>query len=1173
MESMEVSFVKQCWGNFSFEYVHSDSIGNSGGILCIWDPNSFCRSSSTVSDYFVIIRGTWLKNGKNLLVIVVYAPQDAKEKSILWEYLTYVSNKWAGDVVIMGDFNEVRLQADRFGSVFSQREANRFNDFINKAGLEEVPLGGSKYTWSHRSARKMSKLDRFLVSGSLMYGNPLMSAVTLERFLSDHRPILLRESTCDYGPTPFRFFHYWTELEGFDKLVNESWEVAPSVGSNPIRQLMVKLKFLKAKIRDWIREYNRANNGVVQNLKLKLADIDEKLDQGSGNDELISKRLELINKIKGEQNKKALEIGQKTKIRWHVEGDENSKFFHGMLNKTRSMNNIRGIMDNGKWTDEPSEVKKEFFQYFSERFCESVPNGVSIDKDFPKSLSKESQEDIERNITLEEIKKAVWECGTDKSPGPDGYSFGFYRRYWNIINNDVVKAVQWFFNHGEFPEGCNSHFIALIPKIPDANMVKDFWPISLIGSLYKIVTKIMTNRLVCVIGEIINEVQSAFIGDRQILDGPFIINEVMQWCKHKKKQAFIFKVDFEKAYNSVRWEYLDEVLHKFGFGVKWRGWIQGCLKHSKGSILINGSPTKEFTFSKGLKQGDPLSPFLFIIVMESLHIAFQRVVDAGLYSGLSLSSTVQLSHLFYADDAMFVGQWSDENIGMLVNVLKWFFRASGLRINMAKSKIMGIHVNDGKVGNAAAKLGCLIMRSPFVYLGTKVGGNMARVSEWKEVIDKVMKRLSKWKLKALSIGGRLTLIKSVLGSTPLFSMSSFKAPMTVLQNLEAIRSRFFHGHEMGSNQMSWVRWNRVLTAKDKGGLGVPSLYALNRGMLMKWIWRFIVQPDCLWSRVIKAIHGNEGGIGCRSKFKSQSNWLSIIEEAASLKEKGINFFEFVHHKLGNGESTKFWEDKWWDDKKVKDIYPRLYALENNKTVSVARKIRSHSLEDSFRRSPRGGTEAKQMEGLVDLVNSVELRPCEDRFVWNLDNSGEFSVSSIRKYIDNVRMPGSDVPTIWIKSIPNKVNILAWKIRCDALPSRLNLSRRGIPIDSILCPICGAKPETVNHIFLSCEVARQIFIKICRWWHVDYMEVTSFEEWKSWMDSIRISSRLKAMFTGVCFTFWWWIWNTRNKLLFDKHAPKKADIYDNVVSYSFNWCKSRCKANLNWDEWLKNPNLM
>ncbi|GKG20284.1 RNA-directed DNA polymerase, eukaryota, reverse transcriptase zinc-binding domain protein, partial [Tanacetum coccineum] len=118
--------------------------------------------------------------------------------------------------------------------------------------------------------------------------------------------------------------------------------------------------------------------------------------------------------------------------------------------------------------------------------------------------------------------------------------------------------------------------------------------------------------------DIVSDVQSAFIADRQILDGPFILNEVLQWCKVKKKQALIFKVDFEKAYDSVRWDFLDEVLNKFGFGEKWCKWIQACLKSSRGSIIINGSPTEEFQFGKGLKQGDPFAPFLFILIMESL---------------------------------------------------------------------------------------------------------------------------------------------------------------------------------------------------------------------------------------------------------------------------------------------------------------------------------------------------------------------------------------------------------------------------------------------------------------------------------------------------------------------------------------------------------------------------
>ncbi|GKC71648.1 RNA-directed DNA polymerase, eukaryota [Tanacetum coccineum] len=144
----------------------------------------------------------------------------------------------------------------------------------------------------------------------------------------------------------------------------------------------------------------------------------------------------------------------------------------------------------------------------------------------------------------------------------------------------------------------------------------------------------------------------------------------MQWCRRRKKQSLIFKVDFEKAYDSVRWDFLDDILVKFGFGIKWRGWIQNCLNSSKGSILVNGSPTEEFQFYKGLKQGDPLSPFLFILVMESLHISFQRVVDVGMFTGIKLSSSLNISHLFYADDAIFLGQWNDSNIDTLVYVME-----------------------------------------------------------------------------------------------------------------------------------------------------------------------------------------------------------------------------------------------------------------------------------------------------------------------------------------------------------------------------------------------------------------------------------------------------------------------------------------------------------------------
>ncbi|GJZ93690.1 hypothetical protein Tco_0665893 [Tanacetum coccineum] len=169
--------------------------------------------------------------------------------------------------------------------------------------------------------------------------------------------------------------------------------------------------------------------------------------------------------------------------------------------------------------------------------------------------------------------------------------------------------------------------------------------------------------------------------------------------------------------------------------------------------------------------------------MESLHISFQRVIDAGLFTGIKINSMVNLSHLFYADDAIFLGQWSELNIDSLVRVLDCFFRASGLRINMCKSKIMGVNVEDGTVKNAASKLGCLVLKTPFTYLGTKVGGNMSRKQVWKEVVDKVLSRLSRWKMKLLSIGGRLALLKSVLGSMPIFHMSILRFPRVFLNLL------------------------------------------------------------------------------------------------------------------------------------------------------------------------------------------------------------------------------------------------------------------------------------------------------------------------------------------------------------------------------------------------------
>ncbi|GKC52468.1 RNA-directed DNA polymerase, eukaryota [Tanacetum coccineum] len=883
-----------------------------------------------------------------------------------------------------GDFNEVRYKSERFGSMFNVKGANVFNTFIANAGLEEVPLGGSSFTWCHKSATKMSKLDRFLISEILLITCPNITSISLEWYLSDHQPILL---------------HTWIE--------------APVDESNEMINMMKKLKYLKQKIREW----NKGNMISSKNRKVKLID-----------------------------DLKALEMTQKAKIKWSIEGDENSSFYHGVLNKKRSQLNIRGIMVEGIWTDSPQMVKKEFFQHFKRRFDKPDVSRATLDMNYSKTLSFDQQVELELEVSKEEIKRAVWDCGIDKSPGPDGFTFGFYRRFWKVIENDVFKAVKHFFTYGDIPKGCNSSFIALIPKIPDANVVKYFRPISLIGSLYKIIAKILANRLVVVLGDIVNEVQSAFIADRQILDGPFILNEVLQWCKSKKKQSLIFKVDFEKAYDS------------------------------------------EFQFHKGLKQGDLLSPFLFILIMESLHLSFQRVVDAGMFKGITLSPSLILSHMFYADDAVFVGQWCDGNINSLVHVLECFFRASGLRINMGKSKLMGVLVDDDKLKRAASKLGCLILNSPFSYLGSKVGGSMHRVQAWSEVVDRVHARLSKWKMKTLSIGG--------------------------------------------SKKMSWVKWKNVLASKEKGGLGVSSLYALNRGLMFKWVWRFLTQSTSLWARVIKAIHGDDG------KLEKQ---------------------------LGNGDKTAFWEDVWIVSSALKVLYPRMYALETCKSVKVGTKLAHSSLDFSFCRRPRGGVQQEQYGALSGQVHDVTLVPLSDRCKWSLENSGDFSVASVRKMIDDKMLPDVTTKPRWIKSDPIKVNVHAWKVKIDLLPTRLNISRRGMDIDSITCSICDSGVESSSHVFFTCHMVRDIIRKITRWWEVTHIEVDSYEEWLNWLVNLSLDSKHKQVLEGVFYVMWRHVWSYRNKNIFDAESSPRVTIFEDIVSWSFHWCRNRCKASFSWND--------
>nr|GFA30265.1 RNA-directed DNA polymerase, eukaryota [Tanacetum cinerariifolium] len=302
-----------------------------------------------------------------------------------------------------------------------------------------------------------------------------------------------------------------------------------------------------------------------------------------------------------------------------------------------------------------------------------------------------------------------------------------------------------------------------------------------------------------------------------------------------------------------------------------------------------------------------------------------------------------------------------------------------------------------------------------------------------------------------------------------------------------------------------------------------------------------------------------------------SPWLDIIREFKNLSNTGIDLFSLVKKKLGNGNETSFWDDIWIADSLLKQLFPRLYMLELDKFSFVAIKVRDTSLISSFMSPPSGGIEEEQLHLIGDIIASVVLSNSRDRWIWRLDYSGDFSMKSVRHFIDDSFLPKEEVSTRWIDIIPIKVNIFAWKVCLGKLPTRLNLSLRGLDIPSILCPNCYVAVESNAHLFFSCDLSRRLSHMVSRWWEVELHNFQSYGDWLSWFSNLRFSKWLKDVFEGVWYVMWWVIWKFQNQVLFGKNQPRMDLLFDEITRLSFTWCSSRRKSfSIDWISWLKNP---
>ncbi|GJX76965.1 putative RNA-directed DNA polymerase [Tanacetum coccineum] len=742
----------------------------------------------------------------------------------------------------------------------------------------------------------------------------------------------LQETKSRMVPKPFRVFDMWLDDDEIDNVFRLAWE-KPVRSSRPDCVVRDRFKSVKEALKSWSKaKFGNVDQCIETNKRKAMRWELEAESRNLNNDELNS-WLEARKSWLDKENEKTSILKQKARIKWDIEGDENSKYFHAMVKRRCSKNSIRGLLIDGVWCEDPRRIKIEIFNFYKTIFSSNGERRPRFANDRVPKISVEDAGRLEEQFSEKEIWDAVSGCGSDKAPGPDGFNFRYIKRFWATIKSDVFKAVRWFWDKGEFSKGCNSSFVTLIPKISDC----------LIGSFYKIIAKILAERVKKVIGKVIGEVQNAFIKDRYILDGVLIANETIEFLKKKKMKGLVFKVDFEKAYDSIEWKYLLEVMRRMGFGIRWCKWVAGCLKSSSISILVNGSPTSEFAMERRVRQGDPLSPFLFILAAEGLNALLKEAVDKSIFKGILVGA----EHLQYADDTIIFGGWSRENACNLMNILKCFEEVAGLKINLTKSKIYGVGVEGGELDRMACYMRCSVSTFPFTYLGLPIGVNMRRTSAWNGVVDRFKSRLSGWKEKSMSLGGRLKLVKSVLGSLPLYYFSMFRVPSSIISALKRARKNFF--------------W---------GGLGEGK----------KWLG------------LIRSIYGLDGG------------WSGVRVLGLAVEVYGLTLF------------------------------------------------------------------TSECEGCV----VVEV-------------NGAFSVKALSQWIEEHQVtgvvPAGTYKTSWNNIVPRKVNVFAWRASIGRIPVRVELDKKGIDLDSLLCPCCENVVESIDHALALCEKALGVWDRLFAWWGI------------------------------------------------------------------------------------------
>lgn len=1119
---------------FQRECAYLGALGTAGGCLIAWR-NGYSLLSSWATPHSISALLVQHRTGQKLVISNVYGPTSDDQKPEFMEELRKIHGLVTVPWLLVGDFNLVRWLIDRTGDSRNFSLMSQFNELINDIALMEIPLKNRRFTWcSKRPSPSFSKLDRVFASEEWSAHFPQISLSALEVIVSDHSPLLLICKQLQQVRRPFKIEKFWLDFVQVRDRVKEIWRQEDGVGANRFHERAIALH---NELRTWHVSNFSDLDSQLDNCKAEILQLDQLEERGNLDQVQFIHRQKLREKAFNLSAIIETRWFQRSRCRWISLGDNNTRFFHQFASSRLRQNSLLELRTDEGIISDPLQIQNKFLQHM--RNLLGTEEGV---QDFnpailyPNPLNLESLTDP---FGAAEIEAAVKSLAQNKASGPDGLPNEFAQVFWEEVSSDIIALVQGFSSGVTHMKEINRADIRMIPKRDGADQVKDFRPISIINLVPKIISKLLALRLSKFLPQLLSPYQTAFVRGRQISENFLSTREMLQHISFSKQEAVFLKLDFAKEFDTLNWDFLVAVMRVRGFPERWVHWIKVLLSTASSRIIFNGGATHFFTHKRGLRQGDPLSPMLFIIAVDTLQQMI-RVLNNCLLPKISRKVNQAIVAFQYADDTALIAHADLTTLVSLKIVLRLFTKVSGLRINFEKSSFFPINLNPTKTRTAALILGCTRTDMLITYLGMPLTIKKPGRHDFQPLIQRIEMRLEGWKAKIISKGGRLQLVNSVLTTIPIYHMACFAFPTWLLNRIEQLCRNFLWGKKEGQKAgLALINWETVIIPKNYGGIGIPNLALRNTSLLLRWWWKAYKEPFGLWGITIRSIRAVITGGVCNWQLKGSFFWGNL------LKIKYLFHWSSVW-EVGNGRSIAYWFDNWSGIplREFRDGLPRPFQQQLSLRAAV--------------------TDPSQSPHTQEL-SEITLMDREDRLRWRWTAQGEYTANSVYQVMVTGGKTRWEFKEIWTARVPLKVKLFTYLLLQERILTQDVMVRRGIPYQ-LGCVLCdSATIESAAHLLYQCRYAQQVWREVQRRWGVQMVTLAPSvpEIWyasklgvQNYGDSRRKQWVVRTM------AVLWIIWKQRNEVVFrGKRVPPNV-LAERAWEEGTVWLRC-CHSQIKW----------